>query len=71
MSVPGVTTGGKRQREQDIYNEQRTRENPVDDAGECTANSIKRQKRNQRQQGKSDSRCSSIQETPTSDSHPI
>ena len=44
MSVPGVTTGGKRQREQDIDNVQRTREDPVDDASACTAISIKRQK---------------------------
>ena len=33
MSVPGVTTGSKRQREQDIDNEQRTREDPVDEGG--------------------------------------
>ena len=44
MSVPGVTTGSKRQREQDIDNEQRTREDPVDDAGACTAINIKRLK---------------------------
>ena len=44
MSVPGVTTGGKRQREQDIDNEQRTREDPVDDAGACTTINNKRQK---------------------------
>ena len=37
MSVPGVITGGKRQREQDIDNEQRTREEPMDGAGACTA----------------------------------
>ena len=42
MSVPGVATGGKRQREQDIDNEQRTREGPVDDAGACTAININR-----------------------------
>ena len=43
-SVPGVTTGGKRQREQDIDNKWRIREDPVDDANASTAIIIKRQK---------------------------
>ena len=45
MSVPGVTTGGKRQREQDIDNEQRTMEHPVDDAGACTKSILRDRKK--------------------------